>query len=88
MSLEEQLKKLIIEELKLEDIEPDELDDDDPLFGEGLGLDSLDAVELVVILNKHFGVDLKEMEKAKAAFRSVRTLADYIRQEKGETVDG
>lgn len=80
MNLENELKKLIITELNIEDMTPEELSDDASLFGEGLGLDSLDAVELVVILQKNYKVDLKDMEKAKAAFTSIETLANYIRE--------
>ena len=58
MALEYDLKKLIIEELKIEDVEPEDIGDEDALFGEGLGLDSLDAVELVVILKKHYNVEI------------------------------
>lgn len=79
MTLEQELKKLIIEELKIEDVSPDDIKDDDALFGEGLGLDSLDAVELVVILKKHYKIDLEDMDKARAAFASIKSLADYIR---------
>ena len=80
MKIEEQLKKLIIEELKLPDIRPEEIEDDDFLFGEeGLGLDSLDAVEVVVIMKRHFNTEVEDMESSREIFRSVKTLADYIR---------
>ena len=81
MRLEEQLKELIIEELKLPDIKPDEIKDDDLLFGEdGLGLDSLDAVEVVVIMKRHFNTEVEDIESSREIFRSVKTLADYIRE--------
>lgn len=80
MALEDDLKRLIIEELKIEDIKPEEIDSDAPLFGEGLGLDSLDAVELVVILKKKYKIDLEDIEKARKAFTSVDTLAEFIRE--------
>ena len=77
-SLREQLKKIIIEELNLEDIDASELNDNDPLFGdEGLGLDSLDAVELVVLIQKHFDVEIKDMEEGRAALASRSSLADF-----------
>jgi len=79
VTLEQELKKLIIQELKLEDLSPEDITDDAPLFGEGLGLDSLDAVELVVILKKHYKIDLEDMDKARAAFASIHSLAEYIR---------
>ncbi len=78
MTATEKLKKILVEELGIEELTPADIDDDAPLFGEGLGLDSLDAVELVVIVQKHYGVEIKDMEEARAAFRSVRALAAYI----------
>jgi acyl carrier protein len=80
MTVKEQLKKLIIEELNLEDISPEDIEDDAPLFGEGLGLDSLDAVEIVVLLEKHFGVDVKSLDDGREAFRSINALAAYIEE--------
>ena len=80
MSLETELKEMLIRELKIEDVDASELADDDALFGDGLGLDSLDAVELVVLLQKHYGVEIKDMEQGRAALQSIRTLADYIRK--------
>ncbi|MBN1865704.1 acyl carrier protein [Candidatus Sumerlaeota bacterium] len=84
MSLESQLKALLVEELNLEDVNPEEMEDDAPLFGEGLGLDSLDAVELVVLLKKHFSIDIKDMEEGRRAFQSIRSLADYVRARQGQ----
>ena len=85
LELSEQLKKIIIEELNLEDIEISEIDDNDPLFGdEGLGLDSLDAVELVVLIQKHFGVEIKDMEEGKVALASISSLVDFIKNRKEE----
>jgi acyl carrier protein len=80
MSIKEKLKKIIVEELNLEEIEPSEIEDEAPLFGEGLGLDSLDAVELVVILEKHFGVEVKNMDEGRAAFQSINTLVGYLEE--------
>ncbi len=74
----EELKKIIIKELFLEDITPEEIDDNAPLFGEGLGLDSLDAVELVVIIQKHFNVEIKDMDEGRVAFESINSLASFI----------
>jgi len=72
------LKELLISHLALEDITPEEIGDDDPIFGEGLGLDSLDAVEIVVLLQREFGLTIKETEKDKGIFRSINTLATFI----------
>ena len=84
MTLEENLKNIIIEGLKLEDVKPEDVTDDSGLFGEGLGLDSLDAVELVVLIKKNFSVEIKDMEEAREAFKSIKTLADYIRAHQGK----
>jgi acyl carrier protein len=80
MSVKEKLKKILVEELNLEDLSPEEIVDDAPLFGDGLGLDSLDAVELVVLVQKHFGLEIKDMEEGRSAFQSVDALAGYIEQ--------
>jgi acyl carrier protein len=80
MTVKEQLKKIIVEELNLEEISPEDIEDDAPLFGEGLGLDSLDAVEIVVLLEKHFGVEVKSLDEGREAFRSINTLTAYIEE--------
>lgn len=73
-----ELKSRIIEALNLQDVTPEQIDDEAPLFGAGLGLDSIDALELVVMLEKHYGIVIKDIEEGRPAFRSVRTLADFI----------
>ncbi len=84
MDIKEKLKQGLIEELNLEDVTPDEIGDDDPLFGDGLGLDSLDAVELVVVIQKHFGVEIKDMEEGRPALQSISTLAAFIKEKQQE----
>jgi len=78
MTTADKLKTILVQELNLEELTPEDIDENAPLFGEGLGLDSLDAVELVVILQKHFGVEIKDMEEGRSAFQSVNALAAYI----------
>lgn len=72
------LKKEIIEALNLEDIEPEDIDADEPLFGDGLGLDSIDALELIVLLEKSHGIKIEDPKEGKKIFYSVRTMAEYI----------
>lgn len=81
--LKTKLKKLIIEELSLEDISPEDIADDAPLFGDGIGLDSLDAVELVVLLQRNFGIQIKDLEEGRKIFENLDALALYV-QENGK----
>ena len=76
----DELKTKIIEGLSLEDIEIDDIDSREPLFNDGLGLDSVDAIELVVILDNEFGIKFKSMDEAKAVFTSIQILTDYINE--------
>jgi len=81
MTLKENLKKVIVEGLFLEDMKPQEIEDDKPLFGnEGIGLDSLDAVELVVQIKKLFGIEIKDIKEGRIAFQSINSLAAYIEE--------
>jgi acyl carrier protein len=77
------LRRMIITSLKLEDLDPTEIREDETLFGEGLGLDSLDALELVVAIEKCFGVVIENEDQGKEAFVSLRALARYIQREVG-----
>lgn len=74
----EEIKKEIIRALNLEDMTPADIDADAPLFGEGLGLDSIDALELIVLMEKHYGIRLKSAAEGKDIFKSVRTMAEYV----------
>jgi acyl carrier protein len=76
------LKELLVTNLSLEDIKPEDIKDDEILFGEGLGLDSLDAVEIVVLLQRNFGLEVKDMNEGKKIFYSIDTLARYILENK------
>jgi len=77
-----QLKEMIVKDLGLEDVKPEEIKDDEVLFGEGLGLDSLDAVEIVVLLQRNFGLEVKNMEQGKEIFRSIDTIANFVYENK------
>ncbi|MCJ7616419.1 MAG: phosphopantetheine-binding protein [Desulfobacterales bacterium] len=76
--IRKKLKKLLVENLSLEGIKPEEIKDDEILFGEGLGLDSLDAVEIVVLLQRNFGIEVKDMKEGQKIFYSIDTLANYV----------
>ena len=73
-----ELKKHIIEVLNLEDLQPEDIDNDAPLFGEGLGLDSIDALELIVMMEKVYGIRVKDPSTGKEIFKSVNTMAAFI----------
>ena len=80
--LTSELKAHIIESLRLEDVTIEQIDDDAPLFGEGLGLDSLDALDLIVMLEKYYGILIKDAEESRPAFKSVHALAEFIQARK------
>ncbi len=80
-ALIEKLKGQIIEQLNLVELKPEEINPDSPLFGEGLGLDSIDALELIVLLEKHYGIKIEDPKDGKTIFQSIRTMADYIKSQ-------
>lgn len=78
--LVDRLKNLIVEALKLEDVTPAEIADDEPLIGSGLNLDSIDALELVVRLEKEFGIKISNSEESRSALASISSLAEFVRE--------
>jgi len=77
--LKTKLKQLIVTTLKLEDVKPEDLADDEPLIGSGLNLDSIDALELVVTLEKEYGIKISSSEESRLALASIAHLAEFIR---------
>ncbi len=73
-----ELKNEIIRVLNLEGVKAEDIADDGELFGEGLGLDSIDALELIVLLEKNYGIKLKDPAEGKVIFKSIRTMAEYV----------
>lgn len=76
--LKHELKEKIIEQLNLEDVAIEDIADDDSLFGDGLGLDSIDALELIVMLDKDYGIKLSDPKEGRKIFESVEVMANYI----------
>jgi acyl carrier protein len=76
--LKRQLKQQIIAFLNLTDITPDDIKDDAPLFGEGLGLDSIDSLELIVLLNREYGIVIKDLKDGRKVLVDINTMVDYI----------
>ncbi len=77
-----QIKQMIIDSLRIDGMIPDEIETDAPLFGEGLGLDSIDALQLVVAMEKEFGVVVPDAATGSKVFVSVRSMAEYIAEHK------
>lgn len=84
--IRQELKKYLIEHLSLEDIEPEDIKDDEPLFDEGLALDSLDAVEIVVILQRYYGISVKDADMGREVFETINTLTEYIYNHTSESI--
>lgn len=80
-ALIEKLKGQIIEQLNLAEVKPADINPDAPLFGAGLGLDSIDALELIVLLEKHYGIKIQNPADGKKIFESVRTMAQFIKDQ-------
>ena len=78
MTLKDEIKTQLIEQLNLEDLTIADIEDDAPLFGDGLGLDSIDALELIVLLDTHFGIKVADPEQGKEIFTSVNTMAEFV----------
>jgi acyl carrier protein len=78
----QKLKEQIIEQLNLEDVKPEDIDENAPLFGDGLGLDSIDALELIVLLEKDYGIKIQDSSKGKEIFYSIKTIAEFIKANK------
>ncbi|MXN90009.1 acyl carrier protein [Flavobacterium sp. Sd200] len=81
-ALKLELKEKIINILNLEDVTVEDVNDNDPLFGDGLGLDSIDALELIVMLDKDYGIKLSDPKEGKAIFESINTMAQYISEKR------
>ena len=77
-ALKQELKERIVNALNLEDISTEDIQDNDPLFGDGLGLDSIDALELIVLLDKEYGIKLADPKLGKEIFQSVEAMAQYV----------
>ena len=78
VEIRKKLKELLVESLSLEGVDPEKIKDDEILFNEGLGLDSLDAVEIVVLLQRNFGVNIRDVNEGMKVLYSIETLTNYV----------
>lgn len=78
--LKKQLKQQIVQFLNLTSVNPDDIKDDEPLFGEGLGLDSIDSIELIVLLSREYGIDIKDPKEGRKILVDINTMVAYIEQ--------
>jgi acyl carrier protein len=76
--LKQQVKKQIIEFLNLKTVKPEDIGDTEPLFGEGLGLDSIDSIELIVLLSREYGIEIKDPKEGRKILVDINTMVDYI----------
>lgn len=86
--LRTKLKELLIERLNFEDMSPSDIGDEEPLFGDGLGLDSIDALEIVVMLESEFGIKVRNESSARENFRSIASLAEFVQERTAEASAG
>ena len=82
--LTQELRQELIKQLNLEDMIPADFDENTPLFGEGLGLDSIDSLELVVLLDRNYGIKLKDPKEGRQVFHSIRSMAEYIQKNRAQ----
>ncbi|MEO5594003.1 MAG: phosphopantetheine-binding protein [Chitinophagaceae bacterium] len=78
VQLKQQLKKQIVEFLNLINVKPEDIKDDEPLFGTGLGLDSIDSIELIVLLSREYGITIQDPKEGRKILVDINTMADYI----------
>ena len=78
VALKQQVKEQIIEFLNLKTVKPDDIKDNEPLFGDGLGLDSIDSIELIVLLSREYGIEIKDPKEGRKILVDVNTMVDYI----------
>jgi acyl carrier protein len=78
--LKQQVKEQVVKFLNLNTIKPEDIKDDEPLFGEGLGLDSIDSIELIVMLSREYGINIKDPKEGRKILTTINTMVDYIEQ--------
>jgi len=78
VQLKQQLKKQVVEFLNLINVKPEDIKDDEPLFGAGLGLDSIDSIELIVLLSREYGITIQDPKEGRKVLVDINTMADYI----------
>lgn len=83
-NLKQTLKQQIIESLNLQGMKPEDIDDNAPLFGDGLGLDSIDSLELMVLMERNYGIKIEDAREGRTVLTSVQSMAEYIQANKSE----